>query len=67
MWDDGTRILGGNRPLLGKMIREHGQVAVIEAIHATKEQRPPDETAYFIGCLRRQRGNGERPFTIGIG
>ena len=54
MWERGTRIFGGNRSLLGKLVREHGQIAVIEAIEATEAQSTPDPLSYLLGCLRRR-------------
>ncbi|MGH9592091.1 MAG: DUF1376 domain-containing protein [Bryobacteraceae bacterium] len=65
MWAKGTRILGGNRALLGKLVREHGQVLVVEAIEATEANTPPDPIGYLLGCLRKRAKaeGGVSPFS----
>lgn len=54
MWARALVILGPKRrSLLGKVIKQHGQVAVLEAIASTVAEMPADPTSFFLGCLAR--------------
>ncbi len=51
VWDIGAGILG-NRTLLGKLIREHGEEVVGQAIASTDLKRPADPKSYLLGILK---------------
>jgi hypothetical protein len=58
MWQRGKALLGPKgASLLGKAIKEHSTIAVMEAIIATENEISPDPVAFFLGCLR-SRANG---------
>ncbi len=44
-----------NRSMLGKLIGEHGEEPVREAVAATIAKRPADPMAYMRGCLKPKR------------
>lgn len=54
IWDIGARMLGG-RSLLGKLIREHSEEVVGEAIAATDLKKPADPKSYMLGVLRAKK------------
>lgn len=56
IFDRGTAILGGNRSLIGKMRKQHGDVTVLEAIVACENERPSDAASYFVACCRGRAG-----------
>jgi hypothetical protein len=59
LWDRGLVIVGRhNRPLLGKLCKQHGNVAVMEAIVFTEQETRADPLSFLLGCLKRIGGNG---------
>ena len=59
LWDRGLLIVGPrNRALLGKLCKEHGNVAVMEAIVTTEQELPVDPLSFLLGCLKRYGENG---------
>lgn len=72
LWDRGLAIIGeGNRSLLGKARREHGDVAVLAAITACESEKPSDPAAFFFRCLtvreQRRASGGVVPMHPGAG
>jgi hypothetical protein len=67
LWDRGKNLLGPNKgALLGKMRKEHGDVAVLEAIVKCEEEQPSEPAGFLIACLARaspKSGNGKHPGT----
>ena len=54
IFDRGVAILGPKRRgLLGKLCKQHGEPAVLEAIVACEDARPVEPAAYLLGCLAR--------------
>ncbi len=54
IFDRGLAILGAtHRSLLGKMRKNHGDEAVLDAILACEAEGPSEPVAFFIGCLKR--------------
>jgi uncharacterized protein YdaU (DUF1376 family) len=68
IFDRGVAILGPRRrSLLGKLCKEHGEPAVLEAIVACEEQQPVEPAAYLLGCLARagpKTNGGHKPTPI---
>jgi uncharacterized protein YdaU (DUF1376 family) len=63
LWDRALAILGkGQRTLLGKLRKEHGDPAVLSAIVACDADHPSDPVAFFIACCKRhsEQGHGRR-------
>jgi hypothetical protein len=59
LWDRGLAILGqGQRSLLGKLRKRHGDVVVLEAIVATETECPSDPPAFLVACCQRRHLNG---------
>lgn len=60
VFDRGVRILGGRRSLIGKMVRQYGDVAVLDAIVSCESERPVDPVSFFVACLKKStpRENG---------
>jgi uncharacterized protein YdaU (DUF1376 family) len=59
VWARGLVIVGTkNRPLLGKLCQQHGNVAVLEAIVITEQETRADPLSFLLGCLKRHGGNG---------
>lgn len=59
LWGQALEILGqGQRSLIGKMRKEYGDVALLEAIVETKNECPSDPPSYFVACCQRRKGNG---------
>jgi hypothetical protein len=53
LFDRGRKALGPKSgALLGKMRREYGDVAVVEAIVACEDNHPSDPAAFFVRCLK---------------
>lgn len=53
LWDRGLAVLGGNRALLGKLRKQHGDVAVIEAIAVCEREMPSEPASFLVACLSR--------------
>jgi Protein of unknown function (DUF1376). len=54
VFDRGVAMLGkARRALLGKFCKQHGDVAVLEALVATEAANPVDPVSYFIACMSR--------------
>lgn len=49
---------GGGRSSLGRLIRDHGEEAVAQAIAVAATKGPADFDSYVRGVLRKQRTNG---------
>jgi hypothetical protein len=57
LWNRGVALLGSKgRPLLGRMVKQYGDVAVLAAIVETEREPRVDAAAYFIACCG---GKGE--------
>lgn len=65
LWGRAVAILGnGQRSLVGKMRKDYGDVALLEAIVETENECPTDPAAYLIGCCQRRKANaGSRTHT----
>ncbi len=57
LWDLGRFILGG--PLLGKVLKEHGEEKVKHALMQTLLKDPADPKTYILGCLKEDHGESE--------
>ncbi|MGE0857785.1 MAG: helix-turn-helix domain-containing protein [Gammaproteobacteria bacterium] len=56
VWDVGVGLLGEqSRSLFGRLIREHGEIAVAKAVAETAASRPADPRSYLLGILRKRR------------
>lgn len=66
LFDRGTAILGEkSRSLLGKARKEHGDLAVLNAISRCEDEHPSDPAAFFIKALAASdRRNGG--FSVGV-
>lgn len=63
LWSRGVRALGdhpASRSLLGKMRKEHGDLAVMDAILACEIEAPSEPIAYLRACLRGAKANGRQ-------
>ncbi len=63
MWARGVRSLGeSSRGLIGRSIKEHGPLAVMEAILACENETPFQRIPFFIGCLKQRspKSNGKQ-------
>lgn len=61
MWARGVRSLGeSSRGLIGRSIKEHGPLAVMEAIISCENETPFERIPYFIACLKQRAANGQR-------
>lgn len=59
VFDKGLLIVGTDkRSLLGKLRKQYGEVALLEAIYETERERPIDPLEYLIGCCKRRKGDG---------
>jgi uncharacterized protein YdaU (DUF1376 family) len=59
LFDGILRILGPKgRALAGKLRKEYGDVAVLEAVAETERECPSDPASYLIGCCKRRKGDG---------
>lgn len=66
LWDRGLMIVGKhNRSLLGKLCKQHGNVAVMEAIVCTEQETRADPLSFLLGCLKnaKQEMNGHAKLT----
>lgn len=52
IFDRGVHLLGGRRPLLGRMVKQYGDVAVLDAIIACENERPIDPVSFLVVCLK---------------
>ena len=55
MWDRAVAVLGGGkgcRGIIGRAVKEHGRVSVLQAVETCEEEHPADPVAFFRGCLR---------------
>jgi len=61
LWDRGLAIIGEKRrSLLGRMIKQYTDVAVLAAIVQTETEMPADPAAFFIACCNeRGKANGQ--------
>lgn len=60
-FDRGVAILGGRRSLVGKLVSQYGEVAVLDAIASCEAERPVDAVSFLVACLKRSsppRENG---------
>lgn len=58
LWDLWVGYVGDspyNRSMLAKLIAEHGELAVREAVAATIAKKPAEPIAYMRGCLKPRR------------
>ncbi len=54
LWERGLAILGsGQRALLGKLRKAHGDPAVLAAIVACERENPSDPVSFFVTCCQR--------------
>ena len=51
VWDVAEAIVG-NRAQLGKLLRQYGDTAVIQATYASLEHVAEDQAAYFVAVVR---------------
>ena len=68
VFDRGIAMLGKDRrSLLGKFCKQHGEVAVLEALVATEAANPVNPASYFIACMSRappaRNGHDKHPGT----
>lgn len=64
IFDRGLAILGPTRrSLLGRLCRDHGEPAVLEAIIACETEQPVEPAAFLLGCLARA-GPGRATATV---
>ncbi|MBI5616931.1 MAG: helix-turn-helix domain-containing protein [Gammaproteobacteria bacterium] len=62
IWDAWVAFAGEkSRSVLGRLIREYGEGAVMEAVRIVEEKRPADPVAYLKGVLRN-RAESSHPF-----
>ena len=55
MWDRAVAVLGGGkgcRGIIGRAVKEHGRVSVLQAVETCEEEHPADPVAFFRGRLR---------------
>jgi hypothetical protein len=59
IWDRGLALIGSkHRSLLGKMRKEYGDIALLEAILESEQEHPIEPLEYLVACCQRRKVNG---------
>lgn len=65
VWDVWDGIAPGSRSLLGKLIHDHSEQAVAEAIATVDRKRPADPVSYLRGVLNKRQRSASTDCPIG--